>query len=230
MEKAASSLPPLQTTPRASPNPCCFSPGSCGYVVGGQVGMILLDAIVQDGQHNPQPGVALAPGSQDVQIGVDVIILENGLGLIKRAANVLQGLSCCLITAGISPGDLLKGVGIRRARGKASPCTTAWGTRGPSAPRCRFSSRASLLFAAQTTEPGGEAALSEPGTATRGPLAARGGAGTATSQSSAQIGTCRCCHGVPSSPPSTFGSLLRRRFQPQCLLKDFCLVPRCLKW
>lgn len=230
MEKAASSLPPLQTTPRASPNPCCFSPGSCGYVVGGQVGMILLDAIVQDGQHNPQPGVALAPGSQDVQIGVDVIILENGLGLINGAANVLQGLSCCLITAGISPGDLLKGVGIRRARGKASPCTTAWGTRGPSAPRCRFSSRASSLFAAQTREPGGGGSV----------VRARHG----HTWSPRSSGWCWYGHvpeqctnwdmsvlpRCPQQPPSTFGSLLRRRFQPQCLLKDFCLVPRCLKW
>lgn len=27
----------------------------------------------------------------------------------------------------------------------------------------------------------------------------------------------------------TFGSFVRRIFQPQCLLKAFCLVPRCLK-
>lgn len=45
--------------------------------------MVLLDPIVQDGQHDPQPGVAFAPSCEDVQIGIDVIVLENGLNFIS---------------------------------------------------------------------------------------------------------------------------------------------------
>lgn len=45
--------------------------------------MVLLDPIIQDGQHDPQPRVPFAPSSEDVQIGVDVIVLENGLDLMS---------------------------------------------------------------------------------------------------------------------------------------------------
>lgn len=68
--------------------------------------MVLLNAIIQDGQHDPPASVAFAPGSEDVEIGADVVVLQNGLGSTgaeQQVEDVLQGPSCCLISAGISP-------------------------------------------------------------------------------------------------------------------------------
>lgn len=54
---------------------------------------------------------------------------------------------------------------IRRGSSSVSPCTTAWGTRDPWAPRQSLSSSASSASAARTTAPGRGAALWVPGSA-----------------------------------------------------------------
>lgn len=93
---------------------------------------------------------------------------------------------------------------IRRGSSLLSPCTTAWGTRGPWAPHRCFSWSASSASAAQTTGPGRGAALWVPGSA----------------------------HSCPRGPHAllpTWGSLVSRMCHPQCLLSALCLVPRWLK-
>lgn len=63
--------------------------------------MILLQPIIQDSQHHPQPRVASAPSREDVQVGMDVVVLENRLKSDGQPGVTLED-SCCLITAGIS--------------------------------------------------------------------------------------------------------------------------------
>ena len=90
--------PKLRALPRGG--------GEHSYIVGSQVRVVLLNAIIQDGQHDPPARVAFAPSSEDVEIKADVVVLGSrwgSMGAEQRVEDVLQGPSCCLIAASISP-------------------------------------------------------------------------------------------------------------------------------
>lgn len=107
------------------------------HVVGPEVRVVLLDAVVQDRDHNALPRQPLAPGLQDVQVRLHLVVL-------CEAGTLGSGALWPHPTQPPSPA--------------ASPCTTAWGTRGLWVPP-PSASPAAAASAARTTAPGGGCTL-----------------------------------------------------------------------
>lgn len=86
--------------------------------------MILLQPIIQDSQHHPQPRVASAPRCQDVQVRVDVIVLENRLKIGLAARGHLVEL---LLPHHYRNYGLCCGKGIASGQGGILPLYSALG-------------------------------------------------------------------------------------------------------
>lgn len=113
---------------QAQPLPHCPRP----HVVGLEVWVVPLYAVVQDGDHHTLAGQAPVPGLQDVQVRLQLIVLRQAVG--ASVSEVVAASSACLPQPG------------------RSPCTTALRTRDLWAPP-GIASPAAARSAAQTTAP-----------------------------------------------------------------------------
>lgn len=108
------------------------TPAPQAHIVGPEVWVVLLDAVVQDRNHDALARKPLAPDLQDVQVRLHLLVLcKAGPGSVG-------------LWPGLAPPP----------SPASSPCTTAWRTRGPWAPP-RSVSPAAAPSAAGTTAPGG---------------------------------------------------------------------------
>lgn len=115
------------------PTPAPALPCPCqAHIVGPEVWVVLLNAVIQDRDHDAPARQPLAPDLQDVQVRLHLVVLCQ------------VGLESVGLWNGPAPPPGLV----------YSPCTIAWRTRDPWAPP-RSVLPATVASAAQTTAPGG---------------------------------------------------------------------------
>lgn len=102
------------------------------YIISPEVGVVLLNAIIQDGDHHSPAGQSLVPNLQNVEIWLYLVVLKQ------------TKMNLGSVGFKLAP--------VHSAQPKCLPCTTAWKTRGPWAPP-RSASPAASESVAQTTAP-----------------------------------------------------------------------------